>query len=163
LAATTTGTAWHVKKLGLPQNARSDVAFTVPMLRSVSCVSVTSCTAVGFYPTSFDNTAPVAETLSGDVWRSARLPVTGDANWTLLWGLSCPSAGSCTAVGEADGVPLIEGLSGTTWTSSALPLPAGDTGASLQAVSCTSAATCTAAGGGIGVTGVYPVLAADGS
>jgi hypothetical protein len=75
--------------------------------------------------------------------------------------LSCLSTGSCTAVGESDGLPLVETKSATTWTSTVVPLPAGDSGASLQGVSCTSTASCTAGGGGIGVSGIYPVVASD--
>ncbi len=161
LVATESGAVWHVEKLNLPSNARSDVAFTVPLLRSVSCPSITSCTAVGFYPTSFDSTAPLVETLSGSTWRPLSPPVTTKDNWTLLWGLSCLSTGSCTAVGESDGLPLVETKSATTWTSTVVPLPAGDSGASLQGVSCTSTASCTAGGGGIGVSGIYPVVASD--
>jgi hypothetical protein len=130
------------------------------MLQSVSCISRAACAAVGFYPTGFDNTAPLIETLSGTRWRPATPPVADGSNWTLLWGVSCRATVTCTAVGEDDGVPLTETLSGTTWAPTAVPLPAGDTGASLQAVNCISV-SCTAIGGGIGVSGSYPVVASD--
>jgi len=159
LTATLSGSAWKVKRLQLPADARSDVAFTAPMLRSVSCLAITTCTAVGFYPTSFDDTAPLVETLSGTGWRPESPPAPSGDNWTLLWGVTCVSTGSCSAVGEADGVPLIETESAMSWVPTIVPVPTGDTGASLQAASCVSALGCTAAGGGIGVEGIYPVVA----
>jgi len=161
LTATLSGSVWKVKKLRLPADARTDVAFTVPMLRSVSCLSTGSCTAVGFYPTTFDATVPLVETLSATVWRPVSPATVTGANWSLLWGVSCPLTGSCTAVGEADGVPLVETETDAIWTPTTVVPPTGDTGASLQAVSCASAASCTAAGGGIGVEGIYPVVAAS--
>jgi hypothetical protein len=160
LMATLSGSAWKVKRLSLPADARTDVAFTVPLLRSVSCLSITSCQAVGFYPTSFDTAAPVVETLSGTAWRSVSPPRPSGANWTLLWSVSCVSASACTAVGESDGVPLVETESATGWVPTMVPLPAGDTGGSLQGADCVSATACTAVGGGIGVLGIDPVVAA---
>ena len=161
LAATLSARGWNTTKLAVPPGARSDIAFTAPMLQSVSCVTAGSCAAVGFYPTSFDAAAPLVETLSGSSWRATTPPVTTGGNWTLLWGVSCRSDTSCIAVGEDDGAPLTEGWSGQTWTPAAVPLAAGDTGASLQAVSCTAVASCTAVGGGIGVTGIHPFVASD--
>jgi len=157
LAATLSGGAWRTATLSLPADARRDVAFTVPLLRSVACTSPSSCTAVGFYPTSFDDTVPLVETLSGSRWRPAGLSTTG--HWSLLWGLACMSSQACVAVGEADGLPMVESLSAGTWSSIAIAAPVGETGSSLQAVTCPSAQQCVAAGGGLGVTGVDPVIA----
>jgi hypothetical protein len=161
LAATLSGKGWHVRKLAVPPGSLNTVAFTVPMLQSVSCVSSSACVAVGFYPRSFDDSAPLVEALTGTRWRATTASVPVGADWTLLWGLSCVSTGSCTAVGEDNGLPLAEVLSGGVWTAVPVITPAGDTGASLQAVTCTAAGLCTAAGGGTGVSGVYPVVAAD--
>jgi hypothetical protein len=161
VAATLSGGVWHTSRPALPGNARSNVAFTVPMMRSVWCASAASCVAVGFYPTGYDTTAPLAESLSGSKWHPVVPALSSGGNWTLLWGLSCMSVTSCTAVGEDDGVPLAQSLSGTVWTPDPIALPVGDTGASLGAVSCGATGSCDAVGGGIGVTGVYPVVATD--
>jgi hypothetical protein len=163
LVATLSGTVWRVKTLALPSDARNDIAFTIPMLQSVSCVSTTSCTAVGFYPTSFDNASPLVETMSGSRWQAAVPPTTAGANWTLLWGVSCRSDTSCVAVGEDDGLPLTEISSGGTWQLSAVPLPAGDSGASLQDVNCASATSCLAVGGSTSIAGVYPSVGSEGN
>jgi hypothetical protein len=157
VSATLSGSTWRTTTLKLPGDARSDVAFTVPLLRAVSCAAITSCTAVGFYPTSFDATAPVVESLSGTTWRATALP--GSVNWTLLWSLSCPSAGSCVAVGEGNGLPLAEAMVRGTWSSTAIALPGTMTGASLQAVSCSSTESCTAVGGGVDGGDTLPVVA----
>jgi hypothetical protein len=159
VAATLTAKGWHAEKLAVPPGARSTVAFTVPMLQSVSCVSSNSCVAVGFYPRSFDDTAPLVESLTNTRWRATTASAPDGANWTLLWGLSCAAQGSCTAVGEDDGVPLVAVLVNGAWTEALVVLPDGDSGASLQAVTCMPTGLCTAAGGGTGVNGVYPVVA----
>jgi hypothetical protein len=65
-----------------------------------------------------------------------------------LYGVSCPSAAACTAVGKYvnPGVELtlIESWNGTKWTVTHSPSPG--TRDMLNGVSCASAATCTAAG-----------------
>ena len=124
LVATWTGTSWHTVKLAVPPSASHNVAFTTPMLRSVSCASPSSCVAAGFYPTGFDATAPLVESLSGGRWQASTPPAPAGANWTLLWGVWCAAQGSCTAVGEADGSPLAEVLAGGNWSSTSVGLPA---------------------------------------
>ena len=73
---------------------------------------------------------------------------------TILDGLSCSSATSCTAVGTyypqpTPGVgylPLAEHWDGTRWAIQPTPIPAGSPQAQLSAVSCASATSCTAVG-----------------
>jgi hypothetical protein len=160
MAATLSGTTWTTAALSLPRNARDDVAFTVPLLRAVSCTSITSCTAAGFYPTGFDVTAPVVENLSGTSWRPRAL--ADSAHWTLLWGLSCVSATSCVAVGEADGRAGVEALSDGAWTPVPVVTPAPETATALLGVDCDSPTACVAVGGGAGPGGTF-ALVADGS
>jgi hypothetical protein len=74
----------------------------------------------------------------------------------VLGSVSCPTAGSCVAVGHytsqtPDIVPLIETLSGGTWTATAAPTtgltpPAGNLGVRLTKVSCPAAGSCVAIG-----------------
>ena len=69
----------------------------------------------------------------------------------ILGGVSCVSAGACTAVGgytssSGGGRALVESWNGATW--SAVPSPDGGAfGDGLDGVSCVSAAVCTAVGG----------------
>ncbi len=66
-----------------------------------------------------------------------------------LAGISCPSAGSCIAVGSsvtpASGSVLVERWDGSAWQSQTAPNPPGAANA-LFAVSCASATACQAVG-----------------
>jgi hypothetical protein len=127
-------------------------------LAAVSCVSTTSCFAVGVAEDSNISNALV-ETLADGTWTPTTLRGFGD---TQLLGVSCRSATSCTAVGNTYGsgdlTPLVETLADGTWTQTAppiLPRPPGTTGpilANLLGVSCVSTTTCTAVGYDIGLT-----------
>jgi hypothetical protein len=72
-------------------------------------------------------------------WSVVPSPSPGTS--TFLYGVSCASAGTCTAVGFQDGTTLVESWNGTSW--SVVPSPSSGV---LFGVSCTSAAACTAAG-----------------
>jgi hypothetical protein len=70
-----------------------------------------------------------------------------------LTGLSCPSTGTCVAVGQVQGLttkrhgaikPLLLVWNGRHWSSVPSPLTAG----TLRSVSCASASACTAVGAG---------------
>jgi hypothetical protein len=70
---------------------------------------------------------------------------------SLLGAVSCPSATSCTAVGEyfAGGgteLTLAEHWNGSAWVIQSTPNPAGSTLSLLRGVSCTSARACVAVG-----------------
>lgn len=102
-----------------------------------------------------------ADATTGPGMTSARLPVPAGAQGSGSPGItaiSCPSAGTCVAVGYYQ-VPdatfgtvnrgLIETWSGGVWTPSAAPLPtgvSGPTSSALNGVSCFSSTTCAAYG-----------------
>ena len=106
-------------------------------LDGVSCPAAGSCVAVGDYRDMGNNEDWFAETLSGGAWSPATIPMTGLVPTGLsvdsFTGISCPSAGSCTAIGtyaDASGQAtsqsgiehgLLETLSGGTWTATAAP------------------------------------------
>ena len=75
---------------------------------------------------------------------------TGTAR--ALYGVSCPAAGDCVAVGfsqaaeQGRGGPLAETWTGKTWKAAVLPLPAGGTSGALSAVSCPARSKCVAVG-----------------
>jgi len=129
---------------------------TTNMLRSVSCVSATTCTAVGFRDGAggaFDFLSLVERTTDGVRWTVAPTPKPA-AGWTgnELQGVSCASATSCTAVGRATNPaspfpssPLVlRTTNGTTWDRVVAPSSGGPS--SLFAVSCPTALSCTAVG-----------------
>jgi hypothetical protein len=98
-------------------------------LTGVSCVSATSCTAVGNYDSS--SGPALIESWNGKTWS-----VVSNPGHSPLSGVSCSSASFCAAVGPG----LAESWNGSAW--SVVPTPK----AGLQAVSCGSASACSAVG-----------------
>ncbi|WP_375491951.1 hypothetical protein [uncultured Jatrophihabitans sp.] len=151
VADTLDGGTWTSQKLPAAITGES------PQLEAVSCTSETECVAVGStermagYPD-----VPLVERLSGGQWTATALPQVAGREHTFLRGISCTSATSCIAVGNAvashdgpydgDGLPIVEQLSGNTWTEQTLDVPSGYTGARLNAVVCSAAAQCVAVG-----------------
>jgi hypothetical protein len=133
------------------------------VLSAVSCPLNDVCTAVGSYLTSSDATLAFSESISGDTLAATGLPIPPDAadgqpfapsTQIYALGISCPTVGSCVAVGRymdrggaADA--LVETLSSTTWTY--VPL-ASKQNVWLLGVSCQSVSACVA----VGTYGVLP-------
>jgi len=94
LAETWDGSAWHITFPLVPSPAPAAV------LQSVSCVSRTSCLAVGDTNTSGDN-GPVFGKLFAEKWdgRTWRMAPIADPGRATLAKMSCASARSCFAVG----------------------------------------------------------------
>jgi len=135
------GSTWSVA----PSPQKLDDAGLV----SVSCVSTTACTAVGF---QYQET--VVESWNGHRWSLAS---SADISSNpALYGVSCTSTSACTAVGayfdDAIDPPTEQTLaeSGNSSGLSLVPSPnAGGGGAenSLASVSCASRRACIAVGG----------------
>jgi hypothetical protein len=113
----------------------------------VSCVpSTNSCWAVGYdYNPSIFHQQSLVEALSdGSLVHIASYNVIGN---TKLLGVSCPSAGACTAVGTYNtpqtSSSIVEHQSGGSFLGQASPTT--DQGA-LNGVSCRSALVCNAVG-----------------
>ena len=126
-------------------------------LIAVSCPGAAACTAVGGHQTSGSTGAPLAERWNGARWAIQPMPAPAGAPDSFLTGVSCSSAGACTAVGisftSTATRPLAERWNGTAWRIQAIPLPAGTRNADLSGVSCTSASACVAVGGYTASTG----------
>jgi hypothetical protein len=148
------GTAWAAAPA--PQHQVFD-----DTLNGVTCVSSSSCTAVGSHisgPFGSELTQTLAESWNGSAWAVVPSPShfqNGAENYSNLAAVSCLSASSCTGVGnwEADAADndaeqsLIESWNGTAW--SLVPSPDRGTftdGNELTGVSCVSASFCTAVG-----------------
>lgn len=146
------GTRWAIQPIPIP--ARSPQA----QLYGVSCVSATSCTAVGFYYVNAGgSSAPLAEHWNGTRWAVQPVPLPQLGSDAQLEGVSCPTATSCTAVGQYTSLggtfPFAARWNGTRWAAQVLPHPAG-TYFLLLAVSCWQPGRCAAVGGGFdGSTG----------
>src|SRR5262249_32220554 len=138
------GTAWSI----VPSPNRAGV----DELLSVSCVSASACTAVGWSaPSSKSGPSSVrtlVETWNGTAWPIAPSPNPGTGTGNALFGVSCVTAAFCAAVGHygkcctAKEKPITEIWNGSTW--SVAPNPQKPRNADLASVSCVSATDCTA-------------------
>lgn len=146
------GTTWAPRKLpGEPLNADYGV-------QAMSCPARARCVAVGFTQ-PYDTT--VAMSWNGTSWTI----MPGSEMGGVLMGVSCVSAGDCTAVGYAENTSGIGTLAmswnGSTWTVEPTP-PLMDQDPELDTVSCGSATSCLAIVGSL-VSGLLLAEAWDGS
>ncbi len=121
---------------------------TSPVLRSISCTSESTCTAVGSYFAESKEYEPLVERYNGSSWsiQSAPNPTEGSAGEAML-SVSCASATSCTTAGRAAGKPTAEHWNGSTWSVITPQNPTGGEEVVLEGVSCAPAATaCMAVG-----------------
>ena len=145
LAETWDGSAWHITFPLVPSPAPASV------LQTVSCVSRTSCLAVGDTTTSGDHGIIFgklfAETWNGSTWRM--VPIADPTRATLAK-MSCASARSCFAVGYRIPVtgPLYRAISehwnGKQWSYVRPRRP--QRLSQLLGVSCPGPRNCWAAG-----------------
>jgi hypothetical protein len=118
--------------------------------RGVSCVSATSCIAVGDW---LRNTSggPLAARWNGHKWSvHAWYEGRNRHGASGFDDVSCVTATACTAVGgENDGRTLAERWNGSGWRAQSTPSPYGVNGGGdwLSHVSCESASFCVAPGG----------------
>jgi hypothetical protein len=113
-------------------------------LDAVSCFSASACTAVGSAFNAGGTQQVVAERWNGTAWAVQQAHNRGDTG-SQLTGVSCPTATSCTAIGNSGlADTLAEGWNGSTWTMESTPDPNG--AATPLALSCTTVTTCTSTG-----------------
>ncbi len=154
-------TAQTAPLAGLNPSAASDPA--VGFGTNITCPAAGSCVSVGSYADSAGTQQGLIETLSDGTWSATRAPVvglyppvSGAEPKVALSDVSCPSAGSCVAVGNysAEATPsssgaleagLVETLSAGDWSPTTIN-PLG--GASfLGTVSCPAMGSCVSTGG----------------
>jgi hypothetical protein len=137
LIESATGGGWTIVPSPSPTSA------TNSFLVGISCVSTTSCTAVGDSWTTFGDNKTLIESWNGTEWSVVPSPNTTDA-FNVLDSVSCSTATDCVAVGGAGSTSLVETLAGGTWTIT--PAPGPGFGAGYFGVSCTAPGSCTAVG-----------------
>lgn len=120
-------------------------------LSTVSCVSAARCFAAGFYAVFNGGGSVLIESLTGKTWTRMNVPTPAGTRVAALTGVSCASANSCVAVGNAAGSqPGITAFSdvwnGRTWRVVRIAWPRGTGNADLTSVSCATAARCVATG-----------------
>jgi len=108
-------------------------------LASAALVALVPTTAAAAYSSPAPSRPAIARPLS---WRVVPSPdrLANDE----LFGVTCLSARSCTAVGSGGGKTLVEGWNGTAW--SIVPSRNRSGFGELLGVSCISASACTAVG-----------------
>jgi hypothetical protein len=123
----------------------------ISVLSSVACPSRQACTAVGSSADSLSSpTRTLAERWNGKLWRIEPIP-TPQGTSDSLYGVSCPSARACVAVGSAFYIAgrrqtsLAEAWNGKRWRVQPTPATSARDPA-LHGVSCTSASSCVAVG-----------------
>ncbi len=137
------GSTWSVVATVNP------VGSTGAALFSVSCLSATSCMAVGEdRPGGID--APLSESWNGTSWSVVANPGLAGSTSASFSGVSCVTPTWCMAAGsnQTGGATLnlAETWNGTTWTVQTTPDPALATVAGFAAVSCAGASYCVAVG-----------------
>ena len=124
-------------------------------LNAVSCTTASSCVAVGNYNNSSTTAHSLVESWDGSSWSVVPSPSV-DALGDSLWGVSCLSSATCTAVGThltsrvtatSPYNSQAETLSwdGQSWNIAPSPSP-GAYQDQLETVSCTSSNFCVADG-----------------
>ena len=152
VTAVTTGPAgasspsWSI--VASPNTSSSQSNF----LNGVSCVSSTSCIAVGsYYNGSVDQT--LVESWNGTSWSIVASPNTSSSQYNYLNSVSCVSSNSCTAVGNySNSQTLVESWNGTSWSIVASPNVPGSQYNYLNGVSCVSSTSCIAVGSHYGTS-----------
>jgi hypothetical protein len=166
--------AWTTAAAPAPSNANSENAHVD--LNGVTCLSATSCVAVGDYIDDHDSQVALVETLAGTTWTATEVSapsnvITNTLDITnALDGISCTSATACAAYGTyADTSGDFRGWlavrSGASWTATEAAPPDADftldtPNPTINAVSCFSAGGCVAAGYYINTEGGEPAFVA---
>lgn len=159
------GSSWTIRAPPSPSGA-TNVTFNY-----VQCASASSCMIVGSYQNGSGDLLPLADLWSGsNNWStptSPQMPTGGTGG--ALYGVSCPAANACTAVGEysitaTSKLPLAEAWNGSRWTPTTqqpgLPGTAG--AALLTGVWCWSGSSCTAVGTSYNASGGGSLPLAEG-
>jgi hypothetical protein len=140
----------------------ADTSFSM-QLDSVSCSTMSSCTAVGGTRSMIfnDRFSHVVEGWDGARWSLESVPVPSAERFAnQLASVSCAGSVACVAVGWSGRLShsLILRRDGAGWVLQPAPAPASDPrhGAILAGVSCSAANACTAVGSYAGENGGLP-------
>jgi len=150
LALTWNGKSWKTATVNLPAGASDDALDRVSCVpRARRCVAVGSYTAAGAFPA-------LVETWNGSAWTPSAAPAPAGALEEVLFGVSCPAAKSCVAVGGylpkygsyplENFSPVAESWNGVRWAPATPPTVQGMLYSLLDSVSCVSATRCFAVG-----------------
>ena len=159
--STTAPTPWQIQETPDPQVKDE-------MFNSVSCTSSSNCVAVGDRLNEKSDQVTLAELWNGTSWEMMSSPNPAGADQPELESVSCASAESCVAVGQAEAAgqgkgnvpePLAESWNGSSWTIDSLP--ASPSPGFLSGVSCPTTSRCMAVGVRFDANGGFGGAAAD--
>lgn len=132
------GTTWSIESAPNP-GAITNALF------GVSCITASSCYAVGNTESANLQLRTLVEHWNGTKWSAVSSPNSGTAA-NYLDAVSCVSSLSCKAVGfHNSDFTLVESWNGVRWTVEASP-NRGSNDNDLTSVSCSTAASCKAVG-----------------
>ncbi|MGH2874235.1 MAG: Ig domain-containing protein [Solirubrobacteraceae bacterium] len=156
IAAESSGNWGPVATVAAPPTSSGPITLT-----SVSCLSASSCVAVGYAPSAGATaaiTVPISvsgSTVSAGSASTVTLPADADSSQaSTLNGVSCTSSGGCVAVGSytagSDDVLPIVAVPGAggAWTATAVTTtpPEATSPTVLNAISCPASGDCEAVG-----------------
>ena len=139
-------------------------------LVDVVCTSDGNCTAVGTFRDSNGTLNPFAVTSTNGTWGTATpIALPNNGAWAYTTGVSCASAGNCTAIGYvASSGGIYDAFTATsangTWGAGTRAVFANGVqnatpDSSFSSVSCASAGNCTAVGFFYSAAGFYESMA----
>ena len=99
LAESWNGTSWAVLGAPAPTGAESSA------LQGLSCVTTSSCTAVGFGQDPSGKYATLGESWDGSTWTAQHTPYVVARSGSVLYADSCATTVACGAVGVALSAP----------------------------------------------------------
>ena len=145
LAESWNGSSWTVTPTSDP------LYNTASGMNAVSCVSTTSCVAVGSYNDSGGNLIPDADVWNGSSWTLWGGTLPNGAVGGVFNSVHCRSSVSCYAVGtwtDASNVThvLADHWNASGWGVQAISEPSGATESDLEGIGCPTQSLCVAVG-----------------
>jgi hypothetical protein len=145
LAERLNGETWELQTPVTPSEAKES------RLTSVSCTTMSACTAVGYYKDSAGTFVTLAERWNGTKWEIQTTVNPSEAKESRLLSTTCTSGTACRAMGyymNAAGtiVTLIEAWNGTKWEQQESPNPAEAKESRLNGNFCYWISGCVAVG-----------------
>ncbi len=142
------GSGWTVERAANPSYKYESSGFN-----GVTCLSATSCVAVGGTYNLTVITNSLVEVRSGTSWSIQHSANKKDDFVNALLSVSCRSAGDCTSVGQSYTSdyfesPLAEAQAATAWNLESTPNLGANAEAGLSAVACPAGGACMAVGNG---------------
>jgi hypothetical protein len=153
LAERRSGGSWTVQSTQNPPGAAASA------FNGVSCPSRSACMSVGQFVVNSGAQRTLAERWNGRDWGIQPTPNPAGSSSSRLFAVSCPAAGSCTAVGTANSKVLVERWGGARWLIQPAPVPPGAQFSELNGVTCTATASCIAVGDYVNSSGLDVTLA----